>query len=104
MDRTTAKNFLRVVFDQFKKQGTELRAYEMTFAALKEGLKRDYPDFVALADDSLAAARVSPVLHESMRQQYDLPLEKFLERVSQAETEEEVETLLLAMPTSKFVN
>jgi hypothetical protein len=104
MDRTKAKSLLQIVFAKFKELGTELRAYEMTFAALKEALKHDHPDFAALADGSLAAARVSPVLHETMRQQYDQPLETFLGRVSQAETEEEVEKLLLAMPTSKFVN
>ena len=105
MDRTKAKNLIKVVFDQFKKMGTELEAYRLTVAALKEALKRDYPDFPALADGSLAVARVSSSLHEKMQKQFDEPLEKFLEQVSQAETEEEVEKLLLAMPVnSEFVN
>ena len=97
MDQTKAKKLLQIVFDKFKKQGIELQAYRITFVTLKEALKHDHPDFVALADDSLAAARISPVLHKTMRQQYDEPLERLLERVSQAETEEEVERLLLAM-------
>ena len=104
MDRTKAKNLINIVFDHFKKMGTELEVYRTTFAALKEILKPDHPDFPALADDSLAAARISPVLRERMRRQFDEPLEKFLQQVSQAETEEEVEKLLLAMPVSKFVN
>jgi hypothetical protein len=104
MDRTKAKSLLRIVFSELKKRHTELRAYQMAFAALKESLKHNHPDFPALADGALTVARVSPALHETMRQQYDVPLEKFLEQVSQAETDEEVEKLLLAMPTSKFVN
>ncbi len=104
MDRTKAKSLIQTIISEFKKMGTELAAYEMTFANLKEALKRDYPDFVALADGSLAGARVSPALHETIRQRYDVPLEMFLAQVSQAETEEEVERLLLEMPTNKFVN
>jgi hypothetical protein len=74
MDRTKAKDLIKV--DQFKKMGTELEAYRLTFAALKEALKRDYPDFPELADGSLAAARVSSSLHEKMRRQFDEPLGK----------------------------
>jgi hypothetical protein len=104
MDRTKAKSLIQTITGEFKKMRTELLAYEMTFTALKEALKRDYPDFVALADGSLAGARVSPALHETIRKQFDVPLEMVLAQVSRAETEEEVERLLLEMPTNKFVN
>src|SRR5260370_28472890 len=104
MDKTKAKGLLQTVFAEFKKMGTELEAYRLTFAALKETLKYNHPDFPAVADGALAAATVSPPLHEKMRKQFDEPLEKFLAQVSQAQTEEEVEKLLLAMPASKFVN
>jgi hypothetical protein len=104
MNREKAKKLLHIIFDQFKKQGTELLAYQLTMMSLKEALKHDYPDFVTLADGALAASRVSSALRETVRQQFDVPLETFLEQVSQAETEEEIERLLLEMPTSTFVN
>jgi hypothetical protein len=104
VDRTKLKNLLKFNIAEFKKMHTELRAYEMTLASLKAALGRDYPDFPALADGALTTARQSPVLHETMRKQYDEPLERFLQQVSEAETDEKVEELLLAMPVSKFVN
>jgi hypothetical protein len=82
---------------QIKGLETELRAYELTFAVLKEALRHDHPDFVALADDSLAAARVSPALAERMRQIYDVPLEKLLQPGVEVLSMEEV-LQLLRMP------
>lgn len=98
MDRTKLKQLLRTVFSESKKMNTELGAYERAFDALKEALKTNYPDFPTVADQLLAAARLSPVLHERMRQQYDVVLEKLLEQASRAETEEEAEKLLESLP------
>jgi hypothetical protein len=104
MDRTKLKSLLQFTFDHFRKLLSELRAYEIAFAALKATLEQEHPGFSALASGSLVAARQSPALREMIRKQCDEPLEKFLQQVSQAETEEEVEKLLLTMPTNKFVN
>ena len=104
MDRTKAKEFLRFIFSEFKKLNSELRTYETTFAILKTSLEPQHPGFAKLSDDSLAAVRASSALHDAMRKQYDEPLEEFLERVSQAGTEEEVEKLLLSTPVRKSVN
>ena len=104
MDREKLKDLLRFNIAELKKMHAELRAHEMTITALKLTLEHAYPGFSALADAALTASRQSPSLHEMMQKQYDEPLEKFLQQVSEAQTEEEVEKLLLATPASKFVN
>lgn len=76
---------------------SELRAYEMTFAALKLALEPSYPGFSKLADDGLAAARQSPILAERMRKQYDELLEKCLPQGTEVLSPEEV-LKLLCMP------
>ena len=81
MDKTKAKRLLQITFSEFKKMGTELYAYRMAFAALKETLKRQYPDFPVLADGALAAAKQSAPLHDLVQKQFDEPLERFLEQV-----------------------
>jgi hypothetical protein len=104
MNRTAAKDLLETTFSKFKEMGAELLAYQMAFAVLKKALEHDYPGFAALSDESLAAARRSPALQEMLRQRFDEPLGRFLQQVSQAESEEEVEKLLRAMPASRFEN
>lgn len=104
MDKEKAAILLRTIFAEFKRQGAEILAYQKTFEALKTALSVEYPDFAPLADASLAAARASTALQETLRKQYDEPLEKFLEQVAQSQTEDAVAKLLLAMPVNKFVN
>jgi hypothetical protein len=104
VNREKAKNMLKIVFGELRKQGAELLTYQATFMVLKAALKDTHPDFAPLADAALTRARVSPAVLENVRRLFDEPLEKFLQQVSQAETEEEVEKLLLDMPTNNWVN
>ena len=77
---------LKVVIPRIKGLHAELRAYETAIAAIKTALPQRAP----LLDESLAAARRSPVLQEKLRQEYDIPLERFLALDAQSQTEDEM--------------
>ena len=81
----------------------ELRAYELTFAALKQTLtEQGHTDFPKLADDSLAAARQSPFLVK-VQKKYDEALEKYFQSGVEVLSPEGVLKLLLAPPISKKI-
>lgn len=104
MDKNSYIKLIKSNFEQFRKMLAEIRAYEMTFTALKIALEPNYPGYSKLADEGLAASRESSVLADLIRKQLDEPLEMFLQQVSEAATQEEVEKLLPLMPVSKLVN
>jgi hypothetical protein len=78
------------VWLQIKRLETELRAYELTFAAFKQV----HPESSETLDASLVAARRSPALADMMRQKYDVPLEKLLQSGAEVLSMEEVSKLL----------
>ena len=104
MDGRSVGILLRLVFRQFRKMRAELFAHQMALETLKRTLEPSDPGFAALADVALDSARTSPALRKTLQKRYDEPLEKFLQQVDQAATEEEVEKLLRATPLSKFEN
>jgi ABC-type amino acid transport substrate-binding protein len=78
MDTLRLRELLVASFTQIKKANSELWVYRWAVEELKIALQKEYPQFVGLANDSLAAVKASGVLQKSLRERFDKPLERFL--------------------------
>jgi hypothetical protein len=84
----------------------EVRAYEMTFNALRQ-VSLEVPDLaeaVRILDVTLDASRVSPPLEEKMRLQFDELLEKFRQLTTESQTPEEVLEAFRKLTKTKWLN
>jgi hypothetical protein len=86
MDTLKLRELLVASFTEIKKANSELWVYRSALEALKIALQKDYPQFVALANDWLAAPRASSVLQKSLRERFDEPLERFLAESHETQT------------------
>ena len=102
--KTTPTEDFKNVWMAIKGLESELRAYELAFAALKQTLtEQGYTDFSHVADVSLSAARQSPPLVEKMRKQYDEVWEKYFQPGVEVLSPEEVLKLLQAPLITKKI-
>jgi hypothetical protein len=82
---------LKVVIGRIKELELELAAHILGLDAFKATL----PESVQTLDAALAHARQLPVLQEKLRQEYDIPLQRFLALSAELQTEEELWKLFL---------
>lgn len=76
----------KIIAERLKNLSLEVGAYQLALGAWKVALPQDAQPL----DEALTAARRNAGLRERLRQEYDIPLERFLALDAQFQTEEKL--------------